>query len=255
MIALALLPGYAQWGAHLEALLARPEALWIHGPAGAGVSILAGELAARRGEPWTEAADAEAAAAWLATHPRGVVAARAAPSGALAGTLGCLVLRLPGLEEDPACIPALLRAMAAEEGLAGAEGMEIVEPSERSLPPALAALPCPGNLRELRNRLLRWKLLGQLPGAEPAVAPRFDAEDLASNLHDLERFLLHQALRRSYGNRVEAAQRLGVSRRQLYLLIRRHGDPVRGEPGGGELPLRVRKRRPAQNSSPDQGIR
>jgi hypothetical protein len=239
MIPLALLPGFAQWGAHLEDLLARPEALWICGPAGAGGSILAAELAAQRGVPWTDAADAATAAAWLAAHPRGVVAARSAPSGAL----DCLVLRLPGLEEDPAGIPAILRTMAAEEGI------------EPSLPPALAALPCPGNLRELRNRLLRWKLLGQLPAAEPTGTPRLDAEDLASNLHDLERFLLHQALRRAYGNRVEAARRLGVSRRQLYLLIRRHGDPVRGEPGLGELPLRVRKRRPAQNSSPDQGIR
>jgi hypothetical protein len=243
MIPLALLPGYAQWGTHLEDLPARPEALWIYGPAGAGASLLAAELAAQRDVPWTDAADAETAAVWLAAHPRGVVAARMAPSGALAGTLDCLVLRLPGLEEDPACIPAILAVLAAEEGLDG------------QLPPALAALPCPGNLRELRNRLLRWKLLGQLPAAEPNGTPRFDAEDLASNLHELERFLLHQALRRAYGNRVEAAQRLGVSRRQLYLLIRRHGDPVRGEPGVGELPLRLLKRRPAQNSSPDQGIR
>ena len=239
MIPLALLTGYAQWGAHLEDLLARPEALWICGPAGAGVSSLAGNLAARRGVPWLDAADTEAAAAWLTTHPQGVVAARSGPSGAL----DCLVLRLPGLTEEPAGIPAILRTMAAEESIEG------------SLPPALAALPCSGNLRELRNRLLRWKLLGQLPAAEPTGAPRFDAEDLASNLHDLERFLLHQALRRAYGNRVESAQRLGVSRRQLYLLIRRHGDPVRGEPGLGELPLRLRKRRPAQNSSPDPGIR
>ena len=243
MIPAALLPGYAQWGAHVDALLARPEALWICGPAGAGGSILAAELAARRGVPWTDAADAEAAAAWLAAHPRGVVAARTGPSGALAGTLDCLVLRLPALAEEPACIPAILAALAAEEGIATA------------LPPALAALPCPGNLRELRNRLLRWKLLGQLPASESTGTPRFDAEDLASILHDLERFLLHQALRRAYGNRVEAAQRLGVSRRQLYLLIRRHGDPVRGEAGAGDLPLRVRKRRPVQNSSPDPEAR
>ena len=239
MIPLVLLPGYTQWGAHLKALLARPEALWICGPAGAGASLLAGDLAAKRGVPWTDAADTEAAAAWLTAHPRGVVAARTTPPEAL----DCLVLRLPGLAEDPARLPAILKAMAAEEGIATA------------LPPALAALPCPGNLRELRNRLLRWKLLGQLPTAEPTGTPRFDAEDLASNLHELERFLLHQALRRAYGNRVEAAQRLGVSRRQLYLLIRRHGDPVRGEPGMGDLPLRLRKRHPAQNSSPDQGIR
>jgi hypothetical protein len=239
VIPLPLLPGFSRWGAHLEALLARPEALWIHGPAGSGVSTLAAELARRRGVSWTEAHDPEEGAAWLAAHPWGVVAGR----GPAPGALPCLVLRLPDLEEDPACIPGLLAALAAEEGI------------PTPWPPALSALPCPGNLRELRNRLLRWKLLGQLPGPEPGGPLRFEAEDLASNLHDLERFLLYRALRRAYGNRVEAAARLGVSRRQLYLLIRRHGDPVRGESGAGDLPHRMRKRQPAQNSSPEPGAR
>jgi hypothetical protein len=238
VIPLALLPGFAQWGAHLEELIARPEALWIHGPVGSGVSTLAAELAARRGVPMREVDTLAAAAEWLAGEPRGVVAARWSP-----GSLSCLELRLPGLEEHPEAIPALVAALAVEEGLEG------------PLPPSLSALPCPGNLRELRNRLLRWKLLRQSPASEPAGPPRFEAEDLATNLHVLERFLLHQALRRAYGNRVEAARRLGVSRRQLYLLIRRHGDPVRGEDGSGDLPRRVQKRRPTQNSSPDPETR
>ena len=240
MIPLAHLPGYAHWGAHLDELLARPEALWVYGPTGSGLSTLAADLAKRREVSWLEAGSGEeAATTWLASHPRGILAARAtAPSH-----LPCLTLRLPGLDEHPEAIPALLAAFAVEENLEG------------PLPPVLGTLPCPGNLRELRNRLLRWKLLGQLPASEPAGPPRFETEDLASNLHELERFLLHQALRRAYGNRVEAAQRLGVSRRQLYLLIRRHGDPVRGEPATGDLPRRILKRHPAQNSSPDQGIR
>lgn len=239
MLPLALLPGFAHWGAHLDELVARPEALWIHGPAGSGITAVTMELAARRGEPWLETTSMDAAVAWLAIHPRGLVAARdGAPPG-----LACLGLRLPGLDEHPEAMPALLVALAAEEHVEG------------PLPPTLAALPCAGNLRELRNRLLRWKLLGQLPATEPLGPPRFEAEDLATNLHALERFLLHQALRRAYGNRVEAAQRLGVSRRQLYLLIRRHGDPVRGESATGDLPLRIRKRRPAQNSSPDPDTR
>jgi hypothetical protein len=239
LIPLALLPGYAQWGAHLDELLARPEALWIHGPSGSGVSTLASELATRRKVPWLEANHAQEAAEWLVLHPLGIVAARASAPG----ILPCLSLCLPGLDEHPEAIPTLLAVLAAEEGLGG------------PLPPSLGVLPCSGNLRELRNRLLRWKLLGQLPTPEPNGPFRFDAEDLATNLHELERFLLHQALRRAYGNRVEAAQRLGVSRRQLYLLIRRHGDPVRGEAAAGDLPQRVKKRLPAQNSSPDQGTR
>jgi len=238
VLPLALLPGFAQWGAHLDDLLARPEALWIHGPSGSGVSALAETLAQRRAVPWLDALEVVAAEAWLGEHPRALVAARSSPPSTT-----CLVLRLPGLEEHPEAIPPLLEALAREEGVEG------------PLPPALGALPCAGNLRELRNRLLRWKLLGQLPEPEAAGPPRFEAEDMATNLHELERFLLHRALRRSYGNRLEAAQRLGVSRRQLYLLIHRHGDPVRGEAPTGALPQRLRKRHPAQNSSPESGAR
>lgn len=228
MLPAALLPGYARWGAQLDDLLDRPEGLWIHGPSGSGVSTLAAELAARRDVPWAEAGESGEGAAWLAAHPRGVVAATEAPPSGLP----CLELCLPGLDEEPSAIPGLLAALAAEEG--------IPDP----LPPALGRLPCSGNLRELRNRLVRWKLLGQLPEPGTGGPPRFEAEDLATNLHELERFLLHRALRRAYGNRSEAAARLGVSRPQLYALIRRHGDPVRGEAPTGEAPARLRRRRP-----------
>ncbi|HJV37913.1 MAG TPA: helix-turn-helix domain-containing protein [Geothrix sp.] len=239
MIPLFLLPGFGRWGAHLETLLARPEGLWIHGPTGSGVSMIAAEFALRRNQSWFEAGSVEEGAAWIAIHPGGVVAAR----GPMPAGLNCLELRLPALDEDPDCLPGLLAALAEEEGVPA------------PWPPALGALPCPGNLRELRNRMLRWKLLGQLPEPEPAGPPRFEAEDLATNLHDLERFLLHRALRRAYGNRVETALRLGVSRRQLYLLIRRHGDPVRGEAASGDLPQRMKRRRSAQNSSLDTDAR
>ena len=239
MIPLNLLPGGTQWGPNLEDLAARPEAIWIHGAPGSGTSTLAEHLARLRGLEATEVPDPVQGLAWLATHPGGVLAAHGGPpEGA-----HCLEFRLPSLDEHPEALPALLAALAHEEGLEG------------PLPSALGTLPCPGNLRELRNRLIRWRLLGQLPNHEPPGPMRLEAEDLATNLHELERFLLHRALRRSYGNRVEAAQRLGVSRRQLYLLVRRHGDPVRGEPASGDLPQRVRKRNTAQNSSPGHPAR
>jgi hypothetical protein len=233
LLPVELLPGSAQWGRHLEELVARPEPIWVHGPPGAGTSTLAARLAAGRGEAPFEAPNPEQGLAWLAVHPSGVVAAHEPPPP----RLPVLELRLPALAEHPEALPALLLAMGQEEGLPG------------PLPAILGALPCMGNLRELRNRVLRWKLLGQLPSPEPAGPLRLEAEDLATNLHELEQFLLHRALRRAYGNRVEAAQRLGVSRRQLYLLIRRHGDPIRGEPASGDLPQRLKKRHTAQNSS------
>lgn len=240
MLPLELWPGHARWGGAVEALLAHPGPLWIFGETGSGVSTLGRYVADRRGTAYLDDAErltAEEAGAWLRAHPTGVLMGHTAPEdpgvASLAGR--CLAFRVPSLEEDPDTVPRCLQALAQELGMAG------------ELPSALAGLPCPGNFRGLHNRLMRWKLLGQAPeapgtAAEGVVLP-ITAEDLATNLHGLERLLLHRALRRSYGNRVEAAQRLGVSRRQLYLLIKRHGDPLRGEAPTDPGPRRLLKQR------------
>jgi hypothetical protein len=232
---LALLPGYPHWRAALAGLVEHGGPLLVYGQAGSGVTTLATWLARRRDAGLLDDAeqfDPEALEAWLRGHPRGVLAAHRDPRDpVLAGAASrCLAFQLPSLEDDPAAMALTLAALAQAEGLTG------------PLPEALAALPCPGNLRGLRNRLVRYRLLGQLPmeTADPAGLP-LDSDDLAHNLHLLERLLLHRALRRSYGNRVEAARRLGVSRRQLYLLIQRHGDPVRGQAASSEGPKRLRR--------------
>ncbi|MBK8727699.1 MAG: hypothetical protein IPL96_17090 [Holophagaceae bacterium] len=237
MISLEFLPGYRVWGPRLDALRDCEGPLWIHGAAGSGVSTFADHLALARGcgvlDDAERRSEAEVAR-WLELNPKGILAAHqdleSSPLQAVAAN--CLAFRLPTFEDDPESAPGCLRALAREE-------------REIDVPPALAALPCPGHLRGLKNRLLRWKLLRQLPETvgSPMDELAMDAEDLATHLHELERVLLHRALRRSYGNRVEAAQRLGVSRRQLYLLIARHGDPVRGELPVDPGPKRLRKRR------------
>ena len=216
------LPGYARWCGSLAALLRHPGPLWVFGEAGCGLSTLGAWLGRSRNGPFQD--DAErlepaALAAWLDANPLGVLASHCSPEdpGVAQDAGRCLPFRLPSLDEEPDDVERCFLAMAREEGYAG------------PLPSALSALPCPGNLRGLHNRLVRWQLLGQLPEDAPSRLPLPDSEDLAANLHVLEKLLLHRALKRSYGNRVEAAKRLGVSRRQLYLLIARHGDPVRGE--------------------------
>lgn len=238
MIPMELLPGAARWSGSLGALLDHPGPLWVYGAGGTGVTTVAAWLAAQRRGGLLDDAERlgpEALAAWIAEHPLGVLGAHSGPElPVLAEAAGrCLAFRLQSLEEDPGQAGPCLAAMADQEGF------------REPLPSALAALPCPGNLRGLRNRLVRWRLLGQAP--EPPAPDGMDlpleTEDLAANLHVLERVLLHRALRRSYGNRVEAAGRLGVSRRQLYLLIARHGDPVRGELPSSAGPKRLHKNR------------
>ena len=237
MIPLEALPGFTRWGRGLDALLTRPEPIWVYGALGSGVSTLGRLLADRRSSLCLDDAerlDSGALHRWLLENPRGVCASHLSPEAEeVAEAAGpCIPLRLESLDEDPTVVEACLRALAREEGLTG------------PLPAALGALPCPGNLRGLKNRLVRWKLLGQLPDLlEANPAPHLtEAEDLATNLHHLERLLLHRALRRSFGNRVEAARRLGVSRGQLYLLIQRHGDPMRGEIPTHPGPKRLLKR-------------
>jgi hypothetical protein len=242
MIPLEHLPGFARWGRGLEALVARPEPIWVFGALGSGVSTLARVLAERRQAGFFD--DAERVGTpellrWLADNPRGVFASHLSPEAeSVSGAASrCLVLRLESLDEDPVSIGRCLAGLAEEEG--------ITDPLSH-VKGALGDLPCHGNLRGLRNRLVRWKLLGQLPETLAEEAPteigEQQAEDLATHLHQLERVLLHRALRRSFGNRVEAARRLGVSRRQLYLLISRHGDPLRGEIPTDSGPKRLLKR-------------
>jgi len=247
LIPIECLPGFKRWGNALEAMLTTDAPILVHGESGTGVSFLGAWLAAaRKTEFLDDAEKVEDLEGWIRAHPMGVLGAHRAPheSDMALHSSRCIVLRLPSLNEDPDAMPSCLESLARVEGLEG------------PFPSALAALPCPGNLLGLRNRLLRWKLLGQLPDeSSTAGLVPLEAEDMATNLHALERILLHRALRRSYGNRVEAARRLGVSRRQLYLLVARHGDPVRGDAPICEGPKRLKKQRNRQNSSAGQDHR
>jgi len=203
----------------------------VHGPFGSGVSTLANWLAAQRGgTPAIESSASKDLEAWLKDNPLGVIASDRAPGPrSLCDYFNFAVLSLWPLDDDPNSVQGCLEHLALDEGL------------KPPFPPELAALPCNGNLQELRNRIHRWSLLGELP--EPKEPVLLEPEDIATNLHILERALLHRALRRSYGNRAEAATRLGICRRQLYLLIGRHGDPVRGQPPGTAAPKRLEKMR------------
>jgi transcriptional regulator with GAF, ATPase, and Fis domain len=114
---------------------------------------------------------------------------------------------------------------------------------------ALLRYHWPGNVRELRNVLERAAILadgGLITGEQlalrppPATAPSpaaasppapvpEDVESLphlaesARDLKDIERSAIEQALRQSRFNKSEAAKRLGLTRAQLYVRLRRYG--------------------------------
>jgi len=156
-------------------------------------------------------------------------------------------------EDLPALCQALLARIAAESGL----------PAPQLSPPALAqicTLPLPGNVRELENVLHRAMALSEGPVLEldthalltqPAplqglteLLPRTDSafaqlpsvpeepsapdpipSDLQVHLDRIERDILVRTLRETRFNRTSAAQRLGISLRQIrYRMARLHID-------------------------------
>src|SRR5262249_24391783 len=89
---------------------------------------------------------------------------------------------------------------------------------------ALLGYSWPGNVRELRNMIFRAVLQAKNPTVEmtahdlqlPSLVPRLEGEEPPpSDLSQVERRMIFQALERSRGNQGQAAQILGISRRTL----------------------------------------
>jgi DNA-binding NtrC family response regulator len=99
----------------------------------------------------------------------------------------------------------------------------------------------PGNVRELRNVLERAAILADggliaaehlalrpLPGAPPAhaaapaVTPVSDAPP-AADLKSAEKAMIEKALRDAQFNKSVAAKKLGITRSQLYVRLKKHG--------------------------------
>jgi len=91
---------------------------------------------------------------------------------------------------------------------------------------ALAAHHWPGNIRELRNVLESAAILCDEAVIErrhlslqAKTAPAASPHDLAA----LERQTIENALRENEWNKTRAATRLGLTRTQLYVRLRRYG--------------------------------
>ncbi|MBX7183764.1 MAG: sigma 54-interacting transcriptional regulator, partial [Vicinamibacteria bacterium] len=151
--------------------------------------------------------------------------------------LSVFEIHLPPLRERPDDI--LVLAQAFLEELAESVGRPAAGISEDAQE-LLLAHTWPGNVRELRNAIERAVILchGGLvarehlpvtiaprsvaaPEAVVAPGPAFPAGGL--ELNAVEKDLVEKALHKAKNNKSQAAKLLGLTRGQLYSLLRRHG--------------------------------
>jgi transcriptional regulator with PAS, ATPase and Fis domain len=133
-------------------------------------------------------------------------------------------ISIPPLRERG--LDILLLAQHFLEEFARANGGPAVQLTTRAQD-ALLAYYWPGNVRELRNVLERAAIVCEgtsvdrehLLLASPGDVPSSNSTDLGV----LERQAIERAMRELAGNKLRAAQRLGISRTQLYCRLRKYG--------------------------------
>ncbi|HOX46917.1 MAG TPA: sigma-54 dependent transcriptional regulator [Myxococcota bacterium] len=136
--------------------------------------------------------------------------------------LAVVCLRLPPLRERPEDLPELAaRCLAQRTGSGGARRLS------KAASARLLGHAWPGNVRELEHTLARAALLceGEVIqpehlglGPDPAGVPL--RELTRESRQRITRQAMLDALRRTNGNRSQAAQRLGISRTRFYQLVR-----------------------------------
>ncbi|OQW97200.1 MAG: transcriptional regulator [Verrucomicrobia bacterium A1] len=144
--------------------------------------------------------------------------------------LNVVGITLPPLRDRPGDIPLLAARFLTELALENGVRLPALAPETLD---AMTAYPWPGNVRELRNTIERMVVLShgdiltprELPpairtAAEPHARAHGGARTLEGvTLDEAERRLLVSALEATGGNRVQAAKRLGISRRTLHRKI------------------------------------
>ena len=136
--------------------------------------------------------------------------------------LGVFDIQIPPLRDRPSDIVPLSETFLQEIGRSFGRPPAALTRDARQ---ALLQYEWPGNVRELRNVLERAAILcdGALIDPEhlklqSARSPRNDTTDLSV----VERTTIAKVLHESRGNKTKAARRLGLTRTQLHLRIRKY---------------------------------
>ena len=142
--------------------------------------------------------------------------------------LSALELLVPPLRERPEDIPLLaehflrmLREQGGPERTLSPEALEL-----------LTSYPFPGNVRELKHAVEQAAVFGDgaileptdfraLWGRSQMLLPASESRGGRSPIVDMTSARLEEALRRTGGNRLEAARLLGISRSSFYRILRR----------------------------------
>ena len=132
-------------------------------------------------------------------------------------------IQMPPLRDRASDIPLFVDAFLQE--IARAMGRSPAGITREALA-MLMAHTWPGNVRELRNALERAAILCEDGPITPQhLSLRSEPMTLSPPTTDLrvsERRTIEQVLRETDGNKAKAARRLGLTRTQLYVRLRRH---------------------------------
>jgi transcriptional regulator with GAF, ATPase, and Fis domain len=133
-------------------------------------------------------------------------------------------IRIPPLRDRATDIPLFAESFLQEFGRA--LGRSTVALSAEASG-ALVAYDWPGNVRELRNVLERATILcesGPITTQHLSLdLTRKPALGSTTDLKAMERHAVAQMLQETRGNKAKAARRLGLTRTQLYVRLRRYG--------------------------------
>jgi two-component system NtrC family response regulator len=130
-------------------------------------------------------------------------------------------IRIPPLRDRRQDIPLLAESFLATLGRSMGHQFRLTSASIHKL----AGHSWPGNVRELQNALERAAILsdGQAIGPEHFSLQAAIRPYLGTDLGSVERQKIEQVLQETDGNKSKAARRLGLTRTQLYVRLRKHG--------------------------------